>query len=102
MTLEELKDFFEKQPAKKVFNYGLSSPFSWRGKYDEIAFSIEEGEFSREQILENIEKGLTEQFNGYKGGKYKYNEYTTVNFEEDYSSYTDGSYLLNKLFKFLF
>jgi len=45
------------------------------------------------EILENIEKAYTEQFYGYKGGEYRYSDYTTVNFEKEGSrNYSDGGY----------
>lgn len=41
---------------------------------------------TREEILANIELAYTETFFGYNGGKYQYNDYATVNFEEDIST----------------
>lgn len=102
MTLKELKDFFENQPAGKQFQFSISRPFSWRGSYDEIAFSIEETESSREDILNNIKEAYIGYFTGYKGGEYKYSDDTTVNFEEDYSRWSDGSYTMNLLLELLF
>ena len=102
MTLKELKDFFENQPSGKLFQFGISRPFSWRGSYDEVAFSIEEYESTREDILNNINDAYIGTYTGYKGGDYNYSDDTTVNFEEDYSRWSDGSYTMNLLLKFLF
>lgn len=102
MTLGELKEYFEKFPDNTEFKFGLSEPFSWRGSYNEVAFSIIEGSFTKENILESINKAYVETFFGYKGGEYKYKSYTHVNFEEDCSSYSNNGYILTKLFKYLF
>lgn len=97
MDLQKLKNYFEKFPKGKQFDYGLSKPFSWRGSYDEVAFSIE-GAMSREDILKNIELAYTETFFGYKGGEYRYNNYTSVNFEEyGARNYSDGGYTSRKI-----
>lgn len=102
MKLRELKEYFEKFPDNHVFDYGLSEPFSWRGSYDEVAFRFERDIFTKEEILKNINKAYTQTFTGYKGGEYMYQDYTTVNFEESYRDYTDNTYVLQKLFCFLF
>jgi hypothetical protein len=55
---------------------------------------------SREDILKNIELAYTETFYGYKGGTYKYGDYTTVNFEEEGSrNYSDGRYVSEMIAK---
>ena len=41
MELKNLKDYISSFPNETVFKYGISKPFSWRGSYDEVAFSIE-------------------------------------------------------------
>ncbi len=93
MTLEELRDHIDGFPAKTVFKFGLSKPFSWRGSYDEVAFSIVEAPMSKQEVLSVINEALTLTFFGYKGGEYKYNLSTKVNFEGGgYSNYTDGGY----------
>lgn len=101
MTLGDLKQYFQNLPEKE-YRFCLSEPFSWRGSYDEVAFSIIEVISSKQDILDNIEKAFTGTFYGYKGGEYTYKDYTPVHFEEDYSSYTDGGYISQLLFKFMF
>lgn len=93
MNLIDFKKHIESFDNGTEFKYGISEPFSWRGSYDEVAFSIVEEPMTKEAILENIEKAYTEKFYGYKGGEYRYSDYTTVNFEEEGSSnYSDGGY----------
>lgn len=92
MNLKELKEYLESFDKGTVFNFGLSNPFSWRGSYDEVAFNIVEEKTSKEDILSKIEMAYTQTFYGYKGGEYRYNEYTQVNYEEDIRSWTDGGY----------
>jgi len=91
MTLGELKTFIENQ-EKQLFDFGLSHPFSWRGSYAEVAFSIEKEQMSKADLLIRIEEALTEEFTGYKGGEFRYTLDTDVNFEMDYSAYSDGGY----------
>lgn len=97
MDLQKLKNHFEKFPKGTEFNHGISKPFSWRGSYDEVAFSIE-GAMNREEILKNIELAYTEKFFGYKGGEYKYCDWTSVNFEENGAgNYSNGGYVSRKI-----
>ena len=94
MELKEFKQHIENFPKGTLFNYGISKPFSWRGSYDEVAFSIIESEMSKEDILKNIELAYTETLYGYKGGEYRCSDYTTLNFEENgYGDYSDGGYV---------
>lgn len=93
MHLSDLKQHILSFPDGTQFKYGLSQPFSWRGSYDEVAFSIKESSMSKEEVLANIELAYTEKFLGYKGGEYKYNDRTPVNFEEEgHHNYSGGSY----------
>ena len=94
MDLGEFKRHIEGTKKGTKFEYGISNPFSWRGSYDEVAFSIIETASTREEILEKIEEALTGVFYGWKGGEYKYQSYTTVNFEEGEGRYSDGEYCL--------
>lgn len=91
LTLGKLKEGFEKLDPNKVLEIGISEPFSWRGSYDEVAFSIIKNVTVKE-CLDNIEKAFTETFYGYKGGEYKYFDKTPVNFESDSGRYSGGSY----------
>lgn len=95
MTLGELKNRFEEMQKGKILAYKLSEPFSWRGIYAEVAFEILEEDSTREENLEKIERALTEEFYGYKGGEFKYNEDTEIHFESDESAYSDGGYSRN-------
>jgi hypothetical protein len=93
MILKDFKQHISNFPKGTEFNYGISEPFSWRGSYDEVAFSIVESPMTREEILANIEIAYTKTFHGYKGGEYEYGEYTSVNFEEKGNrNYSDGGY----------
>lgn len=93
MQLGGLKMYIESFPEGTVFNYSLSDPFSWRGVYAEVAFSIERTTSTREELLIKIEKALTNTFYGYKGGEYQFDNHTTVNFEENRGSWSDGGYV---------
>lgn len=97
MNLKDLKVHFTNEPKGKLFKYGISEPFSWRGSYDEVAFSIINEPMTREEIIAKIEKALHNEFTGYNGGEYRYNYNTYVNFETDISGYSDGGYCIEKL-----
>jgi len=93
MTLKEFKDYIKSFPKNAVFKCGISEPFSWRGSYDEVAFSVVESSMGKSVILKRINKAYTETFFGYKGGAYEYSDHTTVNFEEEGSrNYSNGRY----------
>lgn len=94
MTLKEFREHIESFPSGTIFRYGISNPFSWRGSYDEVAFSIEEVQMSRQEILDRINLAYMNEFKGYKGGTYRYSDGTPVNFEEGgYSDYSGGLYV---------
>lgn len=98
MNLLELKEHIESFPDGHVFSYGLSDPFSWRGSYDEVAFSITKESATKEEILANINEAYERAFYGYKGGEYRFDDYTPVNFEEYGSrNYSDGAYTAEKI-----
>jgi hypothetical protein len=99
MNLIDFKKHIESFDNETEFKYGISEPFSWRGSYDEVAFSIVEEHMTKEEILENIEKAYTEKFYGYKGGEYNYFDYTTINFENGDSNYSDGGYCSDMIAK---
>jgi len=92
MTLKEFKNYIESFTYNKVFDYSISDPFSWRGVYAEVAFSIKSIPSDKENILEKINKAYTDEFYGYKGGDFKYDDNTDIHFEREPSSYTDGGY----------
>lgn len=95
MTLEQLKQHIESFPSHHVFDGGLSEPFSWRGQYDEVAFAIVEAPHTREELLDLIQMALTQDFCGWKGGWYNYDESTEVHFEAGPSECSFGSYMDN-------
>ncbi len=93
MELKDFKQHISISPNGTQFNFGITKPFSWRGRYDEVAFSIVESPMSKEDILANIELAYTETFYGYKGGEYRYNDHTDIHFETDSGSWSDGGYV---------
>ncbi len=92
MELGKLKNHFEQMESGKVLDYKLSEPFSWRGVYAECAFEVLKESSTKEENLEQIEKALSESFQGYKGGDFRYNIDTEIHFEYDNGSYTEGGY----------
>lgn len=92
MELGNFKKYIESFEDNYVFEYTLGEPFSWRGSYCEVAFSIENESSTKEDILEKILKAYNNTFRGYKGGEYKYNDSTDIHFDYDYSSYSGEGY----------
>lgn len=97
MNLRQFKKKIESLEKGKVLQYSISEPFSWRGSYDQVCFAFIMAPSSREEILAKIEKAYTETFEGYKGGEYRYNDRTLVNFEDNHSSWSDGRYCKEKI-----
>ena len=93
MKLGQFREYIESLPNGTLFNYGLSSPFSWRGSYDEVAFEVvKTGLYNREEVLTEINKAYDNTFQGWKGGNFTYDDHTRVNFEREEGSYSDGAY----------
>jgi len=95
MNLKELRDYFDNMVKGTEFNFKLSEPFSWRGSYDEVCFSIEKIRSTREEALINIDMAFESEFIGWKGGEYYYNDFTDVNFEGGEGEYSDKQYCQN-------
>lgn len=98
MNLKQFRQHIEKSDYGQIFGYGISEPFSWRGSYDEVAFSILEKPMKREAILAEIMKAYGNLFHGYKGGVYYYNNNTLVNFETSEDEWSNGDCCKNHLF----
>lgn len=86
MNIKHLKEYFENCEKPKFF---LVDVFSWRGSYNEVAFKPSLVG-SKEESLLMIGRALIEKFDGYKGGVYEYNLYTTVHFECEHSCCNDN------------
>lgn len=97
LTLKKLRIWVENLPEDTVCLYALSSPFSWRGSYDEVAFSVDRCDTSREKLLDSIWQAYNLTFTGWKGGEFKYSDDTPVHFEKDCSEYSDGIYCAEKI-----
>ncbi len=97
MTLIELKELVQSTKKGTVFEFGISDPYSWRGSYDEVCFTIKSEKTTRGAILKNINKAFSRSFYGYKGGEYSYNDWTNVNFERDFGSWSDGRYCMDMI-----
>lgn len=92
MTIQDLKNYFEKTDKPKFF---LTDVFSWRGIYDEVAFTPSK-EGTKEKSLELIKESLENSYRGWKGGIFTYDLDTEVHFEYDPSdcmNRTVGEYL---------
>jgi hypothetical protein len=78
MTIGEAIDKLNECEVGMMFESGFGMPHSYRGYYDELA--VEPMANVRvSDMLHALDRGLTETFEGYKGGDYTYNEDTTLN-----------------------
>lgn len=91
MALFELRQYVLSLPEESKFKFALSYPFSWRGSYAEVCFSILEEESTREELLVKINDAYG-TFQGWKGGDFTFDDNTDVNFEKSHGAYTDGGY----------
>jgi hypothetical protein len=92
MTIKEFKSIIERTIGVTELRYGISEPFSWRGSYDEVAFEILDEPMSKQEVLRRVDLACTGTYDGYKGGEYRYDESTQVNFESGWGQYSDGEY----------
>jgi hypothetical protein len=77
MTLGALIDWLEHQDQDLIIKDGFGSPHSDRGSYDELAFDpMPEAKIS--DMLKYAKKSLGSYFQGWKGGDFKMEEYTSV------------------------
>lgn len=79
MTLGELIKTLEGAVAcvgrEHAVPHGLVSPHSYRGYYEDLAFEI--GETTLGRMLDTAKGCVGQTFNGYKGGEYTADEYTS-------------------------
>lgn len=73
--LGELIEFLEQLPPDHIVEYGFGSPSSYRGYYEDVAFSPVESTTIGD-MLDHAKSALGKTFTGYKGGSYKMTEYT--------------------------
>ena len=94
MTIKELYDNIKSYP-NDTMDFCIENVFTWRGFYQDAACEISTRNVSKQYNLKQLEKLTSETFSGWKGGEFSYDEYTTINFESDYGSYTNGNYILS-------
>ncbi len=79
MTIEDLYDYFRTSKKPKFY---LVDVFSWRGIYDEVAFTPSKIG-SVKKSIEILDRAITETFDGWKGGEYTYDLWTKAHFETE-------------------
>ena len=102
MTVKNLIVFIEKFPENKVFEFSFSEPFSYKADPSTIAFSIEEKEITKNDLLKRIEKVFEMSFSTFWRKNIKYSDDTDVIFEKGSEEWTDGGYTIswiNKLYE---
>lgn len=97
MTVKDLQEYFLNTETPKFF---LVDVFSWRGIYDEVAFT-DSDTGSREESLKLIDMAITERFAGWKDDEFcrTFDVNTEVHFEPCESACTNNTaenYLRNK------
>ena len=75
MTLGQLIAALKQLPPDKVVKHGFTHAHSYRGYYDQVAFEPAE-DVTVASMLAECERALCETFHGWKGGEYRYEEYT--------------------------
>lgn len=77
MTLGNLIGWLEKQDPNLRVKDGFGKPHSDRGSYDELAFAPKPTAKLR-SMLKHAKSALGKTFEGYKGGDYTMNKFTSV------------------------
>lgn len=93
MTIKELRNRIESWHSDEM-DFRIEDVFSWRGSYAEPCCSLSNKHTTKEDNLEQLECLTKFSFYGYKGGDFKYTEDMILHFEEDYSAYSSGEYLI--------
>jgi len=58
LNLKELNEYFQELPRGCKFSYKLSEPYSWRGVYAEVCFTVIEEASTREENIKAIDNAL--------------------------------------------
>lgn len=75
-SLGGLIEFLKANPGRTL-RVGFSNPHSYRGYYDQLAFSPTDWQ-STDEALKIVEPCLGQTFQGYKGGDFVMRDYTEV------------------------
>lgn len=75
MTLANLIAFLEKADSDLKVLHGFSSPHSYRGYYERLAFEPA-ADVTVKSMLDCAKSALGSTYEGYKGGEYTMGEYT--------------------------
>jgi hypothetical protein len=81
LSLGALHDLCAEHPHAMVIvdgDGGLSAESSYRGYYDEIAFTPVSNPTSAKHVLTACRRGLSATYEGYKGGDYRYDRSTST------------------------
>lgn len=92
MNINEFKLLCETHPELEI-NFQPYNCGSWRGVYAEPCIFISEGKSVLSAFLPFIERLTTEDFYGYKGGDYRYEDCDPINFEISSDCWSDGETL---------
>ena len=77
MNLEQLIEILETKDPNIILRRGFNNPHSYRGYYEQLAFEIVE-DISIGDMLECAKDALNNIYEGYKGGSYTMDKYTSV------------------------
>ena len=77
MLLKDLIEWLEEQDQNLIVKDGFGAPHSDRGDYSELAFDPEPTA-KISDMLEHAKSALGTTFDGYKGGEFTMNEWTSV------------------------
>lgn len=80
-----LADLLDALPGDAVVSNGFDHPHSWRGIYAEVAFQRATN-VRVSAMRADVERALTEVFEGWKGGDYSYDRYTPAHLSIEGSS----------------
>jgi hypothetical protein len=77
LDLEDLIGILEAHDPDKTVKVGFTSPHSYRGYYEDLAFELAEN-VTVGAMLADARTALGKTFQGYKGGDYEMGNWTSV------------------------
>lgn len=90
MTIGQFEEICNIYPDLKV-NFAPYECGSWRGVYAEACIFVNmDGECYLEEFIPFIDQLKMSIHEGYKGGEYQYDKNTRINFETEFSAWSDG------------
>jgi len=98
-TIGELRELLQGQSSDKVCKFGFGYPHAHRGYYNHVSFPPNEQNITIGQLLDYLKDAVNHEFEGWKGGEYRYDDFTLVHFNFEGRCSDDDCYIPEHILK---